>query len=218
MKDSEVIKQIVQQVIEVLSSHEKERKQKPTLLLAGETSFEENNYLSYLHKKWSVAHFNDKEPIDLKGITRVLFLQGSQDLIAKGALGIEDSPESKLMSRCIWEEVPVTIIPTLYLQEHLFKKEVRNRTYRSKILKYTKILAEYGVEMETLDSFAGKDAAIPHKVTDHGGKTLITQRDIQNIKEKEIVIGQNTIITPLARDTALELGIKLNYSINQGGI
>ncbi|HSQ33869.1 MAG TPA: hypothetical protein VLM81_03150, partial [Peptostreptococcaceae bacterium] len=40
-------------------------------------------------------------------------------------------------------------------------------------------------------------------------KKIITQNDLTKLNVKELVIDKNTIITPLARDTAKKLGIKI---------
>ena len=40
-------------------------------------------------------------------------------------------------------------------------------------------------------------------------KKIITKNDLSKLNTKEIVIDKNTIITPLAKDTAKKLGIKI---------
>lgn len=45
--------------------------------------------------------------------------------------------------------------------------------------------------------------------TNQDTKTLITERDILNLNRKLLILDNNTLITPLARDKARELGIEI---------
>lgn len=210
MVDRNLIEQIVLEVMKQLqlTSESPIQTNRPKLLVVGETSFVDPNYLLKLKTKWDTISFNDLEKTKLDHVNQVLFLHATQDLLAKGALGIIDTPESKLLARCLFETVPVSVIPTIYLQEQLFHKNPANQQYVLQLLKYKEQLVQFGVHVETLEGFLSKteEDVILAATPIFKKKTLLTKRDVQDCAEDELVVDKDTIITPLARDTARELG------------
>ncbi|GHH99281.1 hypothetical protein [Neobacillus kokaensis] len=213
MMDRNIIEQIVLEVMKQLALKDQIPSiniQKPKLLIVGDTSFVEPSYLSRLETKWDSIKDNESEKIKLDQINQVVFLHATQDLLAKGALGIFDTKESKLLSKCLLESVPVSIIPTVYLQEHLFNENPKNKPYVSQLQEYKQRLLTFGAKVETIESFIAKSGnaaeAITAKTSITKKKKLLTQRDVQDCRDIELVVDDQTIITPLARDTAREMG------------
>lgn len=54
-----------------------------------------------------------------------------------------------------------------------------------------------------------KDNSPTNLKATNGAKELITERDILNLNKKVLVLNNNTLITPLAKDKARELGIEI---------
>lgn len=211
MMTRQMIEQIVQEVIKQLVTNENHlnNHDKPKLLVIGETSFVEPHYLAKLKINWNIISDKESEKVKLNQVDQVLILHATQDLLVKGALGIFDTRESKLLSRCLLESIPVTIIPTVFLEEQLFNRNPINKPYVLQLLKYKEQLEKFGAYMETWENFLTKSekpvVTIPPGYV-AAKKKLITQREIQDCKESIIVVDEDTIITPLARDKARELG------------
>jgi hypothetical protein len=153
------------------------------------------------------------EEAKLHTAMKVVFLEASQDLIVKGALGICDTPESELLAACILEYVPVTLIPKRYMFNILNGNQKSNQEYVSQLLDYKERLLKYGVSFNTLEGFAGYEEIIADKPE---AKKLVTQRDVQDSKSDQIFVDKYTIITPLARDTARELGKSITVMESKG--
>jgi hypothetical protein len=213
MIDRELVEQIVVEVLKKFNPSENQpaKNSKANLLLIGDRSCLEPAHLSRLQSQWSLLSCEFLEQAELHTAQRVLFLDASQDLIVKGALGIGDTPESELLSRCILEYVPVTIIPKIHLHKHLFNENKQNSEYIKQLHSYTKLLMKFGVKVEALNAFLGEQDEEKKKASSLSGKSkqLLTQRDIQDHKEEEVQVTKQTIITPLARDAARDLGKRI---------
>lgn len=213
MIDRELVEQIVVEVLKKLklSEIQPENHSNANLLLIGDKSRLEPADLLRLESRWNLITCESLEQAELHTAERVLFLDAPQDLIVKGALGIGDTPESELLSRCILEYVPVTIIPKIHLHKHLLNGNQQNSEYIKQLHSYTKLLVKFGVKVEALNGFLGEqDEEKKQPSSLHGNsKQLLTQRDIQDHKEEEVQVTKQTIITPLARDAARELGKRI---------
>ncbi|WP_209121676.1 hypothetical protein [Alkalihalobacillus sp. BA299] len=208
----DMIEQIVREVVAQLSKEEKAGTEaKPKLLVVGDTSFLEPKHLLLLQTRWIVVHYEGEKKVYVDLYDRVLFLHATQDLITKGALGIFDNTESKLLSRCFMESTPVSIIPTVYLQDHLFSSSPKNKAYVAQIQRYHQALLEFGAKVETLESFLETLTVKPKQepLSRSAKKKILTRRDVQDCKESVLKVDSNTIITPLAKDTAREMGIDI---------
>lgn len=88
--------------------------------------------------------------------------------------------------------------------------ECKNAILKDKINEYIEIITGMGVQNVELKDY-NKIVHLDSKYTCK--KTLITERDLLNMPkgEKQIDIGRNCIITPLAMDRAREMGIKVNF-------
>jgi hypothetical protein len=215
MIDRPMVEQIVAEVVKRLMSADSmpSRKLKHNLLVVGETAHLDPNLLKTINSHWNIIQCDTLEEAKLHTAMKVVFLEASQDLIVKGALGICDTPESELLAACILEYVPVTLIPKRYMFNILNGNQKSNQEYVSQLLDYKERLLKYGVSINTLEGFAGYEEIIADKPE---AKKLVTQRDVQDSKSDQIFVDKYTIITPLARDTARELGISITVMETKG--
>ncbi|MEK3854414.1 hypothetical protein [Cytobacillus sp. FSL H8-0458] len=205
MIDRHIIEQIVEEVVKNLlgAKSAPNRKMKHNLLAVGDLKQINPALLEVLEANWNVLPYDSSENPQLHTVMKVIFLDASQDLFVKGALGICDTPESELLSACIVDYVPVTLIPKTNLYKILNGEKKTNGDYFSSLMEYKEKLLKFGVEINSLEAFA---APMPIISDQPDAKKLITQRDVQECKKNEILADKETIITPLARDTARELG------------
>jgi hypothetical protein len=214
MIDRRMIEQIVNEVIKQLSLNE--IKQKPSLLVFGELLYLESKLLVEMQEKWNIQDSNSFSEKDIHKLDQVIFLHVTQDLLAKGALGIFDTNESKWLARCMLESIPVLLIPTVYLQEQLFEVKSKNTAYVEHLLGYKEILGRFGVEIGTLEGFVSKGQAAPLAEPAPLIKKLLTQKDVEDSKHALIVVDKATIITPLARDKARAMGKNIKVIESKG--
>ncbi|MFY2158242.1 hypothetical protein ACOSZF_21830 [Cytobacillus firmus] len=205
MIDRQLIEQIVEEVVKNLLGAKSAPNStiKHNILAVGDLGKVDSNILKVLEENWNVLPYDFSEEAQLHTVMKVIFLDASQDLFVKGALGICDTPESELLSACIVDYVPVTLFPKKNLYKILNGEKKTNGEYFSTLMEYKEKLLKFGVEINSLGDF---DAPKPINTGKLDSMKLITQRDIQNCKMNEIFADKQTIITPLARDTARELG------------
>ena len=209
-------------VLEVIRALEGERENEvtpvqPKLLIAGDASWIFENTLEKLKQNWDLNFAREPKIEDCESVEHIIFFRSSQDLIAKGALGIADTPESILLAHCLLTGKKGTIVPEPILEEHLLAKKgpSSGSKYIQKLLNYVEDLNSFGVKVESIDDFAsrGKSSQKAEPIpqlqpasSNAGKKNLLTQRDVQDTKTEQIYVCKNTIITPSARDAARELG------------
>lgn len=205
MIDRHMIEQIVEEVVKNLfgATSAPNPKMKHNLLAVGDLNRIDPALLEVLEANWNILPYDSSENPQLHTVMKVIFLDASQDLFVKGALGICDTPESELLSACIIDYVPVTLIPKTNLYKILNGEKKTNGEYFLSLMEYKEKLLKFGVEINSLDDFA---APKPFSSDQPDVKKLITQRDVQECKKNEILVDKETIITPLARDAARELG------------
>lgn len=205
MIDRHLIEKIVEEVIKNILSVQSapNPKTKHNLLAVGDLESADSHLVKRLEENWNVLPYNFSEEAELHTVMKVIFLDASQDLFVKGALGICDTPESELLSACIIDYVPVTLVPKTNLYKILNGEKKTNGEYFSSLMEYKEKLLKFGVEINSLEELA---APKPFTSVQPDAKKLLTQRDVQECKKNEILVEKETILTPLARDTARELG------------
>lgn len=226
MMDRKLIELIVLEVIKNLNITENQSidRSKENLLIVGDQKSLNQKDLLAIESKWNIILFDSIENLEMHTVSKVIFLNAKQDLLVKGALGISDTPESELLSNCILEYVPVSLIPADYLQRYIFNDHQNspNRAYLSQLLGYKDTLGKLGVKVESIASFLNKEKEIlktySEKSQANVKKKLITHRDVQDYIGDQILVDKNTIITPLARDTARELGKSIKVIDPKGAI
>jgi hypothetical protein len=215
MIDRKMVEQIVYEVMKQLSVSVS--KSKPNLLLVGEPIYIEPALLEKMNDRWNVIDAESFTGKELHILDQVIFLHVTQDLLVKGALGLFDTDDSKLLSRCMMESIPVSLIPTAFLQEQLLEKKSKNKAYVQHLLGYKENLEKFGVKLETFESFLSDGiGGKPAPVSNSRKKKLLTQRDVEECNEEHIVVDKNTIITPLARDTARAMGKNIKVIETKG--
>lgn len=211
--DRALIEQIVVEVLRNFSmttvlEHEKS---KPNLLIVKGTQKLDPSQLIKLESKWNMIYKNANETDFAETAEAVIFLDATQDLLVKGAIGLADTPESKLLAHYILAGVPVSLILPPFLERVVLggRSGLANREYVSRLVEYKETLNRFGVKVESLFQFIESSLNEEQLHTDElrsSFKKLLTQRDVKACKEEKIIISQKTIVTPLARDTARELG------------
>jgi hypothetical protein len=201
--NQQAIEEIIRQVLAKLQ-------EKPKLLLVYENK-ENTKKLEYLISKlqeyWQVEVFStaDNSLYELSDIQNLAFLDVSQDLLVRGALGLTDTPGSNLLAKALHRGCMVLFEPSDELQWLVKQKNKvmpeRVQRYRAQLLKYKNLLIEFGVW------FGGVDALRPSQL--RYDRRVLTEKDIQKIKSTEIHVSPKTIITSLAMDTARERGIQI---------
>lgn len=202
--DQHLLEQIILEVAGRLT-------EKPKLLLVCETTTttEKIEYLTSKFKEhWRVEVFNAddarlKEQFDYQ---QLVFLDANQDLLAKGAMGLTDTPASLLLAKALLKGHPVFFEPSKDMRLLLEKRDQhsipeRVTRYRTHLLKYKKKLMEFGVWFGFIESLQPSQLVYDRR--------LLTEKDIRTINATEIRVASTTIITNLARDAAKEKGIQI---------
>ena len=202
MINRDIVEQIVFEVLKRLESSP--LNEKPKLLVINP---EEGPIMKKLERQWTIIKPSSnltEIPVD------VLFFNVNQDLLVKAALGITDTPESELFSDVMIRGCKVTFILSEQLEWLLTKErnETANIEYVNHILKYKEKIESFGVNLKVEPTLSLDKGPTKLESPTFQGK-LLTQRDVQSYKEENIVIEKSTIVTPLARDSARELGKRI---------
>lgn len=144
----------------------------------------------------------------------------TQNTLTKIVLGLQDNFITSLIWHMFWFNKPVFIDFTNCRTKMGF--ETRNSFLKEMIENYLVKLIKMGaIEIDKkdfivkiLDKFRSyKSVAIQTKedVIDAEFDGVITEKDVISIakEQKEIIVSARTIITPLAKDTAKKLGLKI---------
>ncbi|PWA13055.1 hypothetical protein DCC39_02680 [Pueribacillus theae] len=206
MIERTVIEEIV---LEVLKNLDRDVFRKPDLFVINASAEEKKQ----LEKHWNVHSISSTCHDVPNDVQEVAFFNVTQDLIVKGALGITDTPESKMLSHLMMKGLRISLIPSIELEWILKsnEKKATNPNYVNHLLNYKNMLKSFGVYLQSLEELVPRKAhskestnLIKDQITFH--EKLLTQRHVENSEETKIMIHKSTIVTPLARDTARKLG------------
>lgn len=137
-----------------------------------------------------------------------------RDLVVKTALCISDTFETKWIQNCMANGRKIVLIKSGL--EPFTGKEPK--AYVSRIQEYYKMIAEYGIEIKEAllteepacadpESTAG---VLPQNRRTEAGQKVITEGDIDRfVQNHQIVLRPGDIITALAKEKALRLGIEI---------
>lgn len=201
--DSKLLEQIILEVVSRLTA-------KPRLLLVHDGNRKPENIESLvleLQDYWQVDVFNtnesNQEPTEF---VHLAFLDANQDLLVRGALGLIDTPTSRLLSKALLEGLPVLLEPAKDIRWLIQTKDEppipeRAKRYRTHLYNYKHILATFGAWFGMISSWHPSELRYDHK--------LITERDIQQMDASEVRVSTSTIITALAHDAARKKGIQI---------
>lgn len=93
---------------------------------------------------------------------------------------------------------------------HFMGIDSKNKGISNMVNNYINISKEMGVKEIQWDKSFKSDAneSIVSPISSEA-KTIITERDILKLNKNQIILDKNTLITPLAKDRARELGIEI---------
>ncbi|WP_027415019.1 hypothetical protein [Aneurinibacillus terranovensis] len=214
MINREIVEEIVIEVLKKMgvSFVKSEVENKPNLLVINAV---EDFKHDELEKYWNVIRMSSASEDFPTNVRDIIFLDVSQDLLVKGALGITDTPDSKMLANVMRRGLNVNLIPSSELEWILKtdEKNVPNKEYINHLLKYKEVLERFGVRIHSLANLSSAifrmedeiiGSCVGEQVTFHG--KLLTQREVESMKEKQIIVRKSTIVTPLARDALRKLG------------
>jgi hypothetical protein len=219
MNEKALVKHIVEEVLKNLKEKTEKKILKPTLLVIKNDEEIEHSLFRSLQLQWEIIYSTPINTDFSMTADAVLFLDGNQDLLVKGALGITDTEESKLLAHFILNGTPVSIIPSFTLEKLFFRSELKvaNKEYVSRLLKYKETLESFGVKVEPIYDFVKRmsnEKSEDNSII-YNGK-LLTQNDVYKIDQKNIFVKQSTIVTPLAYEAASFLGKHISVMSTKG--
>ncbi|WP_349410003.1 hypothetical protein [Pseudalkalibacillus sp. SCS-8] len=209
MLDKQLIEQIVLEVLDRNGFRSGDGK--PSLLVVSATDSEDDVH-EMLNEHWHTICFQPTEEIPA-GVKDAVFVEVGQDLLVKGAIGLTDTEESALFSKLMLAEVDVRFVLSQELEWMLTGSKEHVSPYARMLYEHYEKLQSFGV------SFTNETSTIKpevHSTQTNGGKhgpyfdeKLLTQTMLEKWNEHEIHISDQTIVTPLARDTARERNIEI---------
>lgn len=207
MNNHALIEQIVVEVLKRLDKSDKQHLHvKPKLLIVKESAEIDPIQIKKLETSWTLVYGDDQKENLPKDIQGILFAEAKQDLLVKGALGMTDTLESYLLAEALLEGISVSLIPSVTLGNVLLssnqKKPVNNK-YAAHLIAYKNTLESFGVKIQSFERFL-QSGLNRHSLS--FTERVLTQRHVKLVEEEKITVSPKTIITPLARDTARELG------------
>ncbi|MFT8318054.1 MAG: hypothetical protein ABF651_07270 [Sporolactobacillus sp.] len=203
-----LINQIVREILTQKKFKQKAKVEPSTrlyLVQQGET-FQQSEYYRQLAKLFEVVVIEENvaitgsdtgvsetkahvDPEALDEQTQVLFPFLSPSDLAKAALGIADTLETKWLAYCFQHRIKVAV-----LREGMphFQKEA-SMAYRSLFASYERIVRTFGLRIVTKKQFLQEK--IPTR------NEIITSGDLENLTVNgDLVLSDDAIITPLAMD------------------
>ncbi|MFP7732315.1 hypothetical protein ACLHDF_02625 [Priestia aryabhattai] len=207
MNNRALIEQIVVEVLKRLDKSDTQHLNvKPKLLLVKEEAAIDPIQLKRLETSWTLVYSDDQKENLPKDIQSILFVEAKQDLLVKGALGVTDTLESYLLAEALLEGISVSLIPSVTLGNVLLssnQKQTINNRYAAHLIAYKNTLEGFGVKIQSFERFL-QSGLNKHSLS--FTERVLTQRHVKLLEEEKITVSPQTIITPLARDTARELG------------
>lgn len=169
--------------------------------------------LGRLAERWNVVDIADDATVP-EGGREAAFLGVTQDVFVKAALGLADDPAAKRISQLLRRGVRVYLVPDSEFDWilDLDAKDHPNPEYAALFAGYKRNLERFGARVvpwrallaERSDHAEGKT---PRSAVVH--RKLLTEQDVRQCTEDVIYIRPSTIVTPLARDAARELGKRI---------
>lgn len=207
MNNHALIEQIVVEVLKRLDKSDKQHLSvKPKLLIVKESAAIDPIQIKKLETSWTLIYSDEQKENLPKDIQGILFAEANQDLLVKGALGMTDTLESYLLAEALLEGISVSLIPSVTLGNVLLSSNQRkpvNNKYAAHLIAYKNTLESFGVKIQSFERFLQLGL---NRRSLSFTEQVLTQRHVKLAEEEKITVSPKTIITPLARDTARELG------------
>ena len=210
MIDSKMIERIVEEIIsQVETGH---FKYKPSLLVMYNETKNLEDDLHYLQRYWNVIKANPSEQQSYTNIQQAAFIHVNQDTLVRAALGLTDTPESKLFSQLMYHEIPIIFVLEPSLEKLLQASTTLHKyaVYIKKMNAYKEMIEKFGVSFKVLEELQPVMQSSSKKKVEPT-KTLITEVDIENFNSSQLIVEPGMIITPLAIDKAKERGITISF-------
>jgi|SRR5699024_418435 len=210
--DEQTIEKVVEKVMRKLEhcdSFFENKDSKPTFLIVKNQST--NCYIiKHLKRKANVIELTNEEEEIPKIVEKVLFLDATQDLFVKGALGITDTKEAYILSNAIRLGLSVKMIPSESFEwVHYISNKKKTSSYDKMFIQYMDSLNNFGVQVIDYKNLLKLESVHfingDNKYSDHINEKLLTKDIVERIQTNKINISESTLVTPLARDTAKEL-------------
>ncbi|WP_281974679.1 hypothetical protein [Halobacillus litoralis] len=207
MYDRKLIQQIVVEILKDEKILQDTPISKPTLHVVTTEGCHEG--LEGWKNDWNLKCMKPEEVDASETISHALFPHVEQDLFVKSALGVTDTAESRCFSELLSGGTrvhflldrsmnllftPSELTPAPYI-ERLRTYEDNLRSYRVSVLPSGDVLSPPGEASSSPFYFDGK---------------LLTQKEMSKWLYNDILISRETIVTPLAKDTAREENITIS--------
>ena len=221
MNENKLVETIVEEVLKQLQSiiHYKAKKRVLVIHHFNSQSIKMVKVLSDFFRVSEIDKADLQSNPQLFDVDFVIFFDTDQTLLAKAALGIIDTPESKLLSDFVLLDVKVYLVPSQSLTRVLEgnKEREQNKPYVQLFKKYVQVLQSFGIFIESFENILSTERKFStHHVnskTDFS-EQLLSAAFIQEWKKNMITVSNHTIITPLAQDIAKQNGVKIVVSDN----
>lgn len=154
----------------------------------------------------------------MKGIDGVLVPMLTQNTAIKLALGIQDQLIPRLLWQALWEGKPVWMNLDGLLQHkglpasHTFMvKQIKETIEKLEKMKVKPLKKPFNIEEQLQSNTNISKEFYKEEQQVNTGRFVITEKDVLNFSpsNREMIVPRGSIITPLARDTAKERGIKI---------
>lgn len=204
-----LINQIVREILTRAAGQEKAKAEPSARLYLVEQAqqrktFQQSEYYRQLAKLFEVVvieenaatdrsgatqPYTDLQALNLDEQTQFLFPFLSSSNLARAALGITDTFETKWLAYCFQHQ-----LPAVALREGLpcFQREV-SKAYRALFVSYERIVRTFGLRIVTKEQFLQEKESKQNEI--------ITSVDLDNLAANDdLVLSERIIITPLAMD------------------
>ncbi|PTX64641.1 hypothetical protein C8P63_102135 [Melghirimyces profundicolus] len=230
MADRELVRQIVEEVVERLMKQGPTRKRAVAVCWSEAMTDSGQIRLEELEKRWDLVLFTPERSLadpnryeavhsweadealwdrELTQAERMIFLGVDQDTLVKGARQIADTFPTRLLARSLLKEKEVCLVP----EKHLLwttreKPGNRINPYCRKILECVHELRSYGATVVTTpEEIRGSFAVGDPRFLD---VLLLDAEKVQSLPEgSTVVVSSSTLVTPLAKDFVRERKINV---------
>ncbi|MCA0988654.1 hypothetical protein [Guptibacillus algicola] len=194
---------------------------KPTLLVICSKEPEAKT-LATLQDYWEPIVINPNTDDLPSKVEEAVFLNVDQDLLVKSAIGITDTNMSFTFSELMMKGSRIYFELDTLLDRFINDSNVGTVTsyYREQLKQYYEKVVKYGVSFTKLEEIKPMNSPYhspAHEDMRRYSEKLLTQSIIESWDNEEIIISNDTIVTPMARDAARERSILIRKQESQGG-
>lgn len=212
----EIVEQIIRDVVKQLYASEIVE-EKPDLLFIYPQHLSEDEIerrVKELSATWNVLPMSSHSPqlLPLKDrIQRVIFFEADQDLIMRGSMGLTDTPRAEVLAQALLKGIDITFVlaPSIRWTKETEEYPSHPKKYRDYLRLQKEQLESFGVSFVEIPLLSDLLVSNPVQNEEYYSKRVLTQNEVVSANTTTLFISSSTIVTPLARDTAKERGIKI---------